>query len=211
MFNKLFYNLYFMLPLKMRGLAKKYIANREKGQMYSPTLRAIYKKQFNIEVGYGSYGGCFSERNVPSGVVFGNYCSVAPNIRIFRANHPVNSFTTHPLLYNPKAGHVNEDKLHRPSLLIGHDVWIGEWTIILPGVTKIGNGAIIGAGSVVTRDVPPYTIVAGNPAKVIKNRFDDETIMKLEASGWWKLSKSELIKNINLFENIAENNININK
>jgi len=73
-------------------------------------------------------------------------------------------------------GYVNEDKLIRPEIVIGHDVWIGHSAIILPSVNFIGNGAIIAAGSVVSKNVEPYTIVVGNPAKQIKKRFNDGTI-----------------------------------
>lgn len=100
---------------------------------------------------------------------------------------------------NPIVGYVKEDMLERPSLTIGHDVWIGERAIILPSVTSIGNGAIIGAGSIVTKDVEPYSIVAGNPAKKIGKRFEDKVIHRLEESEWWLLKKDELIKNIDEF------------
>ena len=133
-------------------------------------MREIYKEEFDIEIGYGSYGGCFNEKNIAGKASFGNYCSVAPSIRVYRANHPKEVFTTHPILYNPKIGYAKEDQLERPMLTVGNDVWIGEWVIILPSVREIGNGSIIGAGSVVTKDVAPYTIVAGNPAKKIKER-----------------------------------------
>lgn len=202
--NSFLFKLYFFSPKLFRNRIKKLILKREGGQMYSKTLRAIYKKLYNIEIGYGSYGGCFSIKNVPPGVKFGNYCSIAPDIRIFRANHPKDTFTSHPLLYNPVAGYVKTDKLDRPKLDIGHDVWIGEWAIILPNVKSIGNGAMVGAGSIVTKDVPPYAIVAGNPAKVIGNRFEDSIRTKLEESQWWMLEKHKLISKINLFENIAK-------
>ena len=136
---------------------------------------------------------------MPQGVTFGNYCSIAPEIRIFRANHPKKTFISHPLMNNPIVGYVKEDMLERPSLTIGHDVWIGERAIILPSVTSIGNGAIIGAGSIVTKDVEPYSIVAGNPAKKIGKRFEDKVIHRLEESEWWLLKKDELIKNIDEF------------
>ncbi|MCU7548271.1 CatB-related O-acetyltransferase [Chitinophagaceae bacterium LB-8] len=174
--------------------------------MYSNTIRQIYEEKHKIKIGYGSYGGCFSLKNVPAGVSFGNYCSIAPTIRIFRANHPKNKFTSHPILYNPAAGYVTKDALKRPTLTIGHDVWIGEWAIILPNVSYIGNGAIIGAGSVVTRNVDPYSIVAGNPAKVIGKRFDDSVIKKIEESKWWFSTKEELIKNIQKFQDLVEIN-----
>ena len=78
---------------------------------------------------------------------------------------------------------------------IGNDVWVGHNVVILPGCKKVGNGAVIGAGSIVTHDVPPYSIVAGNPAKVINMRFNDETIERLESSMWWEMSANELHNN----------------
>jgi len=180
---------------------KKKIA-REGGQAFSGTLRKFYLNHYNIKIGYGTYGGCFNKDNVPPGVSFGNYCSVSKNIRIFRANHPKSYFTLHPLFYNPAMGYVKKDQLDRPELLIGHDVWIGEWSVILPRVNKIGNGAIIGSGSIVTKDIPPYTIVAGNPAKIIGRRFSEGIIQQLEKTKWWNWEKEELIKNKLLLERI---------
>ena len=75
-----------------------------------------------------------------------------------------------------------------------NDVWVGANVTIMPGCKKIGNGAIIGGGSVVTHDVPPYAIVAGNPAKILRYRFDEDIIKKLEESKWWELELDELKK-----------------
>jgi acetyltransferase-like isoleucine patch superfamily enzyme len=172
----------------LRRVLLNRIAASEKGWAFSPTIRKIFQQYYGIKVGYGSYGGCFEPANIPSGTEFGNYCSIASGVRIFRANHPAEQFTTHPLLYNPTMGWVGHDMLERPPLEIGHDVWIGSNAIICPRVLKIGNGAIIGAGSVVTKDVPPYTILAGNPAKIIRKRFSDDIVIKLEMSKWWELS-----------------------
>ena len=143
----------------------------EGGQAFSTTLRNMYAKKYDIHIGYGTYGGCFDENNIPAGTCFGNYCSIAKGVKIFRANHPMDSFTMHPIFYNPEMGYVKKDLLERPSLVVGHDVWIGSYSIILPSVKTIGNRAVIGAGSVVTKNVQPYTIVAGNPAVFIKFRF----------------------------------------
>jgi virginiamycin A acetyltransferase len=198
------FNLYFKVPLKVRSFIVRKIIQKE-GQMYSLTLRAIFKKDFNITIGYGTYGGCFNSNNIPPGVVFGNYCSIAENIKIFRANHPKETFTSHPLLYNPVAGFVKKDLLVRPKLTIGHDVWIGEGTIILPNVKNIGNGSIIGAGSIVTKDVQPYSVVFGNPAKEKSKRFNPEVIDSLEKTKWWELSKELLILRIDDLNKIAKN------
>ena len=89
---------------------------------------------------------------------------------------------------------VNKNK-GRGVTEIGNDVWVGHNVVILPGCKKVGNGAVIGAGSIVTHDVPPYSIVAGNPAKVINMRFNDETIERLESSKWWEMSANELHNN----------------
>lgn len=89
---------------------------------------------------------------------------------------------------------LSDNALIYKKLTVGHDVWIGANAIILPGCCNIGNGAIIGAGSIVTKDVPPYSIVAGNPARMIRMRFPQQVIASLEASEWWLLSKAELSK-----------------
>lgn len=88
--------------------------------MYSSTIRKIYSKLYKIEIGYGTYGGCFNKANITDSVKFGNYCSIAGNIRIFRANHPKHTFTSPPLIYNPIAGFVKSDQLDRPKINIGH-------------------------------------------------------------------------------------------
>lgn len=176
---------------RIRSLIISKIIKKEGGVAYSETLRKIYEEYHGITIGYGTYGGCFKISNIPANVTFGNYCSVANGVLIFRANHPLSFFTTHPLFYNPSMGYVKEDKLERPSLVIGHDVWIGANAIILPSVNFIGNGAVIGAGSIVTKDVLPYSVVGGNPAHLIKMRFDSETISKIEASKWWNFKKDE--------------------
>ena len=201
--KKLLLKLYFILPVRYGKIILNAIVQSEGGQMYSASIREVYKKRYGIEIGYGSYGGCFSIENVPRGVTFGNYCSIAKNIRIFRANHPKDTFTSHPLLYNPIAGYVKKDMLDRPPLSIGNDVWVGEFAIILPSVKSIGNGAMIGAGSIVTKDVPPYTVVAGNPAKKIGTRFNEYAIKLLEEQEWWTLNINELIPKIPHLNNMA--------
>ena len=210
MINQFLLLVYLYIPSRFKKFILNKIIRNEGGQMYSSTLRSVFKEKYGIQIGYGTYGGCFStSNNIPANVSFGNYCSIAPNLRIFRANHPIGNFTTHPLLYNPIAGYVSHDLLDRPHLSIGNDVWIGELAIILPNVKKIGNGAIIGAGTILTKDVEPYSIVVGNPGRCIGKRFDDKVIRQIEETKWWDMSKDELISHIELLKNIglnAENN-----
>jgi acetyltransferase-like isoleucine patch superfamily enzyme len=127
----------------------------------------------------------------------GNYCSVAPQIVVLRRDHPLHRLSQHPFFYNSSLRIVEHDTIQGNEdnpLVIGHDVWIGERVSILSGCRTIGNGAVVAAGSVVTRDIPPYTIVAGVPAKPLKVRFDKETITQLEMSKWWKLTLEELLE-----------------
>lgn len=185
--------------IRHKSLRKKIItaiARNDGGFMYSKKVREIYERLYKIKIGYGTYGGCFNVNHIPENTEFGNYCSIAKNVLIFRANHPLNEFTLHPLLYNPVAGYVESYALKKPKLVIGDDVWIGENTIILPNVHKIGMGAVLGAGSVITKDVEEFTVVAGNPAKFIKRRFPDEVVTEIKKTKWWSLSKEELTPKI---------------
>lgn len=102
------------------------------------------------------------------------------------------SFTSHPLVSNPMMGYTERDMAYRPKIKIGHDVWLGANVIILPSVRNIGNGACIGAGSIVTKDVEPYSIMAGNPAKKLRMRFNPAQISYLENLRWWEKNYEEL-------------------
>ena len=110
----------------------------------------------------------------------GDFCSIANLCTIGARPHDMGNLTTRVIGDDPKV--VTE---------IGHDVWIGCNSVILAGV-KVGIGAVIGAGSVVTKDVPPYAIVVGNPARVLKYRFSPELIDKLLKSKWWELTDEEI-------------------
>lgn len=138
--------------------------------------------------------GCFDKTRFPSGTVIGNYCSIASEVRYLNANHPIEYVTTHPLFCNKALGGVQEDKIQRSNLEIGHDVWIGYGTVILSGCQKIGTGAVIGAGSVVTKDIEPYGIYVGVPAKMIRKRFVDAVCQELEESQWYLKAPEELLR-----------------
>lgn len=132
-----------------------------------------------------SYGGIFfASFNLGGEVKCGRYCSIVPNVKFLAGNHPYNRVSMSPYFYLKSWGLniTKNSELSYGKLEIGHDVWIGDNVIILSNVRKIGNGAVIGAGSIVTHDVEPYSIVGGNPARMIKMRFNEEEIESIEKS-----------------------------
>lgn len=124
----------------------------------------------------------------------GKFCSIGPEVRIGLGKHPIHLKSTHPGFYVTDSSYYGiTPEYHNPEpeyekITIGNDVWIGCRAMILDGVT-IGDGAIIAAGAVVTKDVPPYAIVGGVPARIIKYRFKPEKIRELLESEWWSDSK----------------------
>lgn len=153
------------------------ICRFEHGAMFSQTARELLSKYHQVHIGPYSYGPCFTPGYLPPHVHIGNYTSMAGGVRIVNENHPMTKLSTHPLLYG--------DHSDRVELKIGHDVWLGFDAIILPGCQEIGTGAIIGAGSVVTKNIPPYAVAVGNPARVLRYRFPPEVCAKLLDSNWW--------------------------
>ena len=136
----------------------------------------------------------------------GRFCSIAPDVVWPTNGHPVDWVTTSPLSYDPyplpalealiaDAGITFECEpfdLGLKVVTLGHDVWIGQRAIVMPGV-NIGTGAIVAAGSVVTQDIPPYAIVGGVPAKIIKYRFSDAVIERLLKTEWWRYHPKDII------------------
>lgn len=143
---------------------------------------------------------CLIDKNVIS---IGKFCSIAYNSRIGLGSHPDKWVSTHSFAYDKKYNFIESNKNwtdKSEKTIIGNDVWIGANATILAGVT-IGDGAIIGAHSLVNKDVQPYSIVVGSPAKHIRYRHDEEIIKKLMSSKWWNLPKVELMKRIELMKN----------
>lgn len=135
----------------------------------------------------------------------GKFCSISWNVTIGATKHDYSRLTTHAFPYIKYYGFVNKDNRFRVTTKVGHDVWIGANVIIMPGVS-IGNGAVIGAGSIVTKDVQPYEIVFGLPAKHKGYRFTPEIIKKIEELQWWNWDKTKIEENIGLFRNTVESN-----
>lgn len=155
-------------------------------QYHNRQLRRWFREKYRVDVGLYSYG-CFDQWRMPGPLEIGRYCSIASTVRSAPINHPSDAITTHPALYERKFGVVAEDIFYDVPQVIEDDVWIGHNAMILPSCRRIGRGSIVGAGAVVTRDVPRYTVVAGNPAKVLRERFEPELQQALEESRWWTL------------------------
>lgn len=154
-----------------------------------------------VEIGRNTYGlskkSFFVPReNVP--VRIGSFCSVGPDVLfICAAEHRVDTATTYPLQLVDGKIRNGDGTFGKGPITVGHDVWIGARCIILSGVT-IGNGAVIGAGSIVTRDVPPYAIAVGNPARTIRYRFAPDVIERLQSLKWWDWSDDLIRERIEL-------------
>lgn len=194
---------------KLRTMLRSIIAKLEGGQAWSETLRKLEKQYYGVEIGIGTYGPCFNPEKTWTGygnLKIGKYCSFASDVCIYSRNHPYWNPSTSPLFYNTNfiSGVSGQYQIPYKELEIGNDVWIGQYGIILPSVRRIGDGAVIGAGSIVTKDVPDYAIVAGNPAKVIKYRFDEETIEYLKEIKWWDWDLEFIKENISHFQSIDE-------
>ena len=128
----------------------------------------------------------------------GKFCAIAANARLNALNHPMDRISQHKITYRPNEyfAHAKLDKAFREQrqqacVTIGNDVWIGHGAIILPGIS-IGHGAVIAAGAVVTKDVDPYAIVAGVPAKRIKWRFTKKIRIRMISFAWWDWSNDKL-------------------
>lgn len=161
-----------------------------------------FAKLSNSTIGKYSYVGPHS-RIIRSDI--GSFCSISWGCQIGLISHSLHFISTSPLFLEVENG-TGSSWIDKDVVLdqgrrtqIGSDVWLGANSIVLAGVC-VGNGSVIGAGSIVTKDVPPYCIVAGNPARVIRKRFDDDVINYLERLEWWTLNDEELKNSIELFQ-----------
>lgn len=203
-------NFWFVYSLKKKGLLKlgknSYIDKlcRFEGVNFVRTQSSL----LNVSLGYATYIG---NRCVFVNAKIGRYCSIGDEVRIVRGQHPSKTFvSTHPAFFSTKSNlsYVNEDRFEEFkfvdeekywSLIIENDVWIGTGVKLLEGI-RIGNGAIVASGAVVTKDVLPYTVVGGVPAKVISKRFDDNIINKLLNFKWWDKPHDWIKKNVDKFQ-----------
>jgi acetyltransferase-like isoleucine patch superfamily enzyme len=171
---------------RLRGLVLLLLRRIEGDEFRSVTLREIFARYWGVQIGLYTHGGCFVPWMVDPQTTIGRYCSIAGGVRIVNHNHPLSFKSTSGLFFNPALRLTDRWLVDHNPLRIGNDVWIGANVVIMPEVSRIGDGAVIGAGSVVNKDIPPYAVVLGNPARVVKYRFPPETIAKLLEEKWWE-------------------------
>tara|TARA_Y100000294_G_scaffold66961_1_gene63601 strand:- start:2253 stop:2972 length:720 start_codon:yes stop_codon:yes gene_type:complete len=162
----------------------------------------------NLKIGRCTYAGPIQVHGYNGDLEIGRYCSIAGRLLLICGDgfHQTDRISNYPFpfkepfneLINRNEMYNDISKFVKTKLIIGNDVWIGEDVLITKNV-NIGNGVVIGSKSVVTNDVPSYSIVGGNPAEVLKFRHDDNEISMLEKIKWWDWSTSKIIKEIDLF------------
>lgn len=179
----------------VRDLILKLVRKLEGGELYSPTLREIFRVHHGVDIGLYTHGGCFRPFSFGRNTTIGRYSSIAATAFAATDNHPMHYKSMHGLFFNPALGIVDTEWRFEP-LAIGNDVWLGHNSIIMPGVHRIGDGAVVAAGAVVNKEVPPYAVVVGNPARVVRYRFDAETITQLLAERWWEQDIGQLRVNL---------------
>ncbi len=177
-----------------RWIGQKIIGIIKDSQSNSPELILNSKK---VKVGKKNYHNGNLIIKGKGNLEIGNYCAFGQDIKIILSNHIYKYPSLQYSFYRENFEELPYE-MDRGSTTIGSDVWIGDNAILLPNV-KIGNGVIIGAGSIVTKDVPDYSIVGGNPAKIIKYRFSENQIQELNNQQWWNWDNEKIIQNRDFF------------
>jgi acetyltransferase-like isoleucine patch superfamily enzyme len=190
--------------LRRKGINISPLAYYDNSSRFS---KNIYIDRFcnlhNVRIDQYSYVGYGTSINYCQ---IGKYCSIGADVKIGLGKHPISRVSTSPIFYSNKNSLgikivEGSDFKEFEEVKIGNDVWIGSNAIVMGGIT-IGDGAIIAAGSVVTKNVKPYAIVGGIPAKVIKYRFEEEEICKLLELKWWNWSFEKIKKNKDKFRDL---------
>lgn len=162
----------------------------------------IYKSTCMGNIDIGNNVCIFGEgtiiSSVKSSIVIRSYTAIGQNVSIQDSNHRIDRASVYFMCRDMFGDNVFDDMSSKGDVIIEEDVWVGSNSVVLSGVT-LGRGSIIGAGSIVTKDVDPYTIVVGNPARKIKDRFSPEVISELEESKWWLWEHDKVLNSKEFF------------
>jgi len=183
-----------------------------KGMFSSLEGCKIYAVNIEGNVTIGKYTALWGPNlDIISGsfeVQIGSFCSIARNVSMQAFNHNMNKITTSFVGKNFFNEAWGNETISKGNIIIENDVWVGAHTVLMGGIT-LGNGCVVGANSVVTSNVPPYSIVGGSPARIIGKRFSDKMINKLLALRWWNWSDDKLKKHRDFFhDNLSEISLN---
>lgn len=170
---------------------------------YSRTLREIMRRYHGVTVGMYSHGACFVPGALRQGSSVGRFCSLDPTMSA-PGNHPGTTRSTHAFFFNPALGYVGRREMESGGVTIGNDVWVGHNAVILPSCTSIGDGAIIGAGAVVHKNIPAFAVVVGNPARIVRYRFSPEKIEEILRDPWWEHDMAGLAARLEEFTRPVE-------
>lgn len=181
---------------------KNLFRKKQKPSKFERLTRRFKRDYPQFEIGRGSYGVPFIHPSHGGATLkIGSFCSISSNVQIYLGgNHRSDWVTTSPLNVFFEQKNVTEHETTKGNVIIGNDVWVCGNATILSGVT-IGHGAVIGNGAVVSRDVAPYSIVVGNPAKHLKYRFSSDIIEQLLEIKWWDWPEDLLRKHTQVFLN----------
>lgn len=196
--------------MSLRGRLAYYWAKLAKKARLAAVTGSLVDRTSKVEPGssfvassMGRHSFCGYDCEIAHASI-GSFTSIANGVVVGGGRHPLEWVGMSPVFYSGRdsvtAKFSEHDRAPPRRVEIGHDVWIGRNAIVLPGVT-VGHGAVVGAGAVVTRNVPPYAIVAGNPATVLRYRFDESTIGKLLTLAWWDMPDAELRRVAATFKN----------
>jgi phosphonate metabolism protein (transferase hexapeptide repeat family) len=158
-------------------------------------------------VTFGDWSYCTERCDIINAEI-GKFCSIAAHVRINPGNHPIWRSSQHHFMYRASSYQLGEDEewvfdwRRENKVTVGHDVWIGHGAIILAGVS-VGTGAVVGAGAVVSKNVEPYTIVGGIPARTIRRRHEEDLARRLEDLAWWDWSHERMKSALEDFRNLS--------
>jgi len=178
-----------------------------RSRLYGPVEVGAWATLYGVEVsgevriGYSTslWGPDIEIHARKNPVRIGNYCSIARGVSVYEYRHDYERLSTYYVGRNILGRPLDEEIESRGPVEIGHDVWIGAYAHVLSGV-KVGDGVVVGANAVVTKDVPPFAIVAGAPARVLRYRFDEPTRARVQALGWWNWDRDTVRRHAHLFQ-----------
>jgi acetyltransferase-like isoleucine patch superfamily enzyme len=168
-------------------------------EYYSLSLRKLFYTFHKVEIGMYSSGACFIPSLFPEGTKIGRYCTIDKTVRILNVNHPMNLKSSHAVFFNPVLGYSDSNLANFTQVTIGNDVRIGAHVIILPACSTIGDGVVITPGTLVSKNIPPFAVVAGHLTKITGFRFSKEKIKQIKESEWWDKNIEELLPDMKNF------------